>query len=287
MQSIRKRNLIMVLFAVLVIFITANKPKVESKNDIINYVALGDSIAAGYGLADDENNYVDLIGEDLGARTTNLAVSGMTSIELMEMLSSGEYDDVISQADVITISIGSNDLLQPFINRVIKAFGIEDVGDINNTVISELKRKYKDDPFTLIPVIAELNSQIVNNEELYAICKNFEINIFPQIITLIKEKNENAQIIVNNIYNPYYNVSIYGIYDLGKIADSYIDRINLAFIDSINYHCIDIYDVFREEGLTNSNIDFWNLESLNFDPHPNKDGHMMIFSAINSKINVS
>ena len=287
MQSIRKRNLIMVLFAVLVIFITANKPKVGSKNDIINYVALGDSIAAGYGLADDENNYVDLIGEDLGARTTNLAVSGMTSIELMEMLSSGEYDDVISQADVITISIGSNDLLQPFINRVIKAFGIEDVGDINNTVISELKRKYKDDPFTLIPVIAELNSQIVNNEELYAICKNFEINIFPQIITLIKEKNENAQIIVNNIYNPYYNVSIYGIYDLGKIADSYIGRINMAFIDSINYNCIDIYDVFREEGLTNSNIDFWNLESLNFDPHPNKDGHMMIFSAINSKINVS
>ncbi|NLP26050.1 MAG: hypothetical protein GX365_01685 [Clostridiales bacterium] len=287
MQSIRKRNLIMVLFAVLVIFITANKPKVESKNDIINYVALGDSIAAGYGLADDENNYVDLIGEDLGARTTNLAVSGMTSIELMEMLSSGEYDDVISQADVITISIGSNDLLQPFINRVIKAFGIEDVGDINNTVISELKRKYKDDPFTLIPVIAELNSQIVNNEELYAICKNFEINIFPQIITLIKEKNENAQIIVNNIYNPYYNVSIYGVYDLGKIADSYIGKINMAFIDSINYNCIDIYDVFREEGLTNSNIDFWNLESLNFDPHPNKDGHMMIFSAINSKINVS
>ena len=59
MQSIRKDNLLMVIFAVLIVFITADIPKVESKKECINYVALGDSIAAGYGLADDENNYVD------------------------------------------------------------------------------------------------------------------------------------------------------------------------------------------------------------------------------------
>ena len=51
MQSIRKDNLLMVIFAVLIVFITADIPKVESK-ECINYVALGDSIAAGYGLAD-------------------------------------------------------------------------------------------------------------------------------------------------------------------------------------------------------------------------------------------
>ncbi len=286
MQSIRKGNLLVVMLAVLVIFITAGKPKVESKNDVINYVALGDSIAAGYGLAEDESSYVDLIGEDLGASTTNLAASGMTSTELLQMLSSGEHDDVISQADIITISIGSNDLLKPFINRVTKAFGIENVNDINNTVISELTKKYKNDPFLLIPVIAELNSQIVDNEELYEICKNFEVNNFPQIISQIKAKNHDAQIIVNNIYNPYHNVSIYGIYDLGEIADSYINRINMAFSVSPKYNYVDIYDLFREEGLTNSNINFWNLDTLNFDPHPNKDGHMMIFSAVHPKVNI-
>ncbi len=200
MQSIRKDNLLMVIFAVLIVFITADIPKVESKKECINYVALGDSIAAGYGLADGESSYVDLISEDLGARTTNLAVSGMTSTELLQMLSSGEHDEVISKADIITISIGSNDLLKPFISRVTKAFGIENAEDINNNVISELTKKYKNDPFLLIPVIAELNSQIVENEELYGICKKFEVKIFPQIISQIKVKNPDAQIIVNNIY---------------------------------------------------------------------------------------
>ncbi len=286
MQSIRKGNLLVITLVVFVIFITAGKPKVESQNDVINYVALGDSIATGYGLADDESSYVDLISEDLGASTTNLAVNGMTSTELLQMLSSGEHDDVISQADIITISIGSNDLLKPFINRVTNAFGIENVNDINNTVISELKKKYKNDPFLLIPVIAELNSQIVDNEELYEVCKNFEVNNFPQIISQIKAKNHDAQIIVNNIYNPYYNVSIYGVYDLGEIADSYINRINMAFSVSLKCNYVDVYDLFREEGLTNSNINFWDLDTLNFDPHPNKDGHMMIFSEVNPKVNV-
>ncbi|NLK71222.1 MAG: hypothetical protein GX286_07305 [Clostridiales bacterium] len=286
MQSIRKDNLLMVIFAVLIVFITADIPKVESKKECINYVALGDSIAAGYGLADGESSYVDLISEDLGARTTNLAVSGMTSTELLQMLSSGEHDEVISKADIITISIGSNDLLKPFISRVTKAFGIENAEDINNNVISELTKKYKNDPFLLIPVIAELNSQIVENEELYGICKKFEVKIFPQIISQIKVKNPDAQIIVNNIYNPYYNVSIYGLFDLGRIADSYINKINMAFSDSSKYEYVDIYKIFKENGLTNSHIDFLSLDTLSFDPHPNKDGHMMIFSAVNSKINV-
>lgn len=286
MQSIRKDNLLMVIFAVLIVFITADIPKVESKKECINYVALGDSIAAGYGLADGESSYVDLISEDLGARTTNLAVSGMTSTELLQMLSSGEHDEVISKADIITISIGSNDLLKPFISRVTKAFGIENAEDINNNVISELTKKYKNDPFLLIPVIAELNSQIVENEELYGICKKFEVKIFPQIISQIKVKNPDAQIIVNNIYNPYYNVSIYGLFDLGRIADSYINKINMAFSDSSKYEYVDIYKIFKENGLTNSHIDFLSLDTLSFDPHPNRDGHMMIFSAVNSKINV-
>lgn len=285
MQSIRKGNLLVVVLTVFVIFITSGKPKVESKKDVINYVALGDSIAAGYGLAEDESSYVDLISEDLGASTTNLAVNGMTSTELLQMLLSGEHDDVISQADIITISIGSNDLLKPFISRVTNAFGIEDTNDINNSVISELTKKYKDDPFLLIPIIAELNNQIVDNEELYEVCKNFEYNIFPQIISNIKAKNHDAQIIVNNIYNPYYNVSIYGMYDLGEIAESYIERINMAFSVSPKYSYVNIHDLFMEEGLTNSNIDFWKLDTLNFDPHPNKDGHMMIFSAVNPKVN--
>ena len=60
----------------------------------------------------------------------------------------------------------------------------------------------------------------------------------------------------------------------------------MAFSDSSKYEYVDIYKIFKENGLTNSHIDFLSLDTLSFDPHPNKDGHMMIFSAVNSKINV-
>lgn len=250
----------------------------------VDYVALGDSIAAGYGLDETENSYVDLISKELDARTINLAVNGMTSGQLLEKIKSGKYDEVLKKADVISISIGSNDLLQPFISRVSSALGISDPNDINRGVIDDIKKRYKENPILLFSLLGELNSSIINNEELYGFCDNFIFNNFPEILSYIRGINSSAKILVNNIYNPYYGVSIYGVYDLGTIADSYISRINQAFVENGDYTLVDLYEVFKNPGLTNSNIDFSEPDNLNFDPHPNKDGHMMIFSAVNSSL---
>ena len=89
----------------------------------IRYVALGDSIAYGYGLSDrKEQSYVELIRKNLETKydsvfVTNFGENGMQSGELLDILTNPErkeykkYRATIKHADFVTISIGSNDLL--------------------------------------------------------------------------------------------------------------------------------------------------------------------------------
>ena len=82
----------------------------------LDYVAFGDSLATGYGIADSYvYRYADLVGTDTGTPVNvhNLGVNGLTSEQLRAGI---EHDqrakDAIEQAEVITINIGANDLLR-------------------------------------------------------------------------------------------------------------------------------------------------------------------------------
>jgi lysophospholipase L1-like esterase len=79
-----------------------------------DYVALGDSLAAGVGARQGYvNRYAEDIRTDAGARVkvTNLGVSGQTSAQLLRVLRSNtSARRAISGAEVITFNIGINDL---------------------------------------------------------------------------------------------------------------------------------------------------------------------------------
>ena len=96
-------------------------------------VALGDSITSGYGLFQtlknpvnpnilnqrlvSQNAYPQLVGDAIGYRVSNLAVSGWTSTDLLEMITfSNRYRTAIGKADVILLNIGGNDVLGYLIN---------------------------------------------------------------------------------------------------------------------------------------------------------------------------
>jgi lysophospholipase L1-like esterase len=79
-----------------------------------DYVALGDSLAAGVGA---ERGYVDRYAAHLrndteaGVKVTNLGVSGQTSSELLDALRMDEsMRRAIEGAEVVTFNIGLNDL---------------------------------------------------------------------------------------------------------------------------------------------------------------------------------
>ena len=83
--------------------------------ETIRYVALGDSLATGFGA---ETSYVEeyarWIGEQTGSQVevTNLAVDGWTSTDLLQALRGDEQmRSAVSEAHVVTWDIGGNDLL--------------------------------------------------------------------------------------------------------------------------------------------------------------------------------
>ncbi len=80
------------------------------------YAALGDSITVGYGISP-FSSFVTIYSQWLRPRgidrCINRGLNGLTSTQLLDMLQrDGELNNTIRQAAVITVTIGSNDLLQ-------------------------------------------------------------------------------------------------------------------------------------------------------------------------------
>lgn len=78
----------------------------------LSLVALGDSITAGYNLVNPEDAFPNHVG-DGEYEVTNLAVPGWTSTDLLLALKNDPvFAESLQKADVVTLNIGSNDLLQ-------------------------------------------------------------------------------------------------------------------------------------------------------------------------------
>jgi lysophospholipase L1-like esterase len=75
----------------------------------MRYLALGDSYTIGTGASDETRTWPSIIAARLGARLTNPAVNGYTTLDLIR-------DELVYlervQPDVISILIGVNDLVQ-------------------------------------------------------------------------------------------------------------------------------------------------------------------------------
>lgn len=81
-------------------------------------VALGDSITFGYNLPDTNGNTVPSasafpisIGQADHMRVSDLGIPGWTSTDLLNALQSPDFERAIQAANVVSIDIGSNDLL--------------------------------------------------------------------------------------------------------------------------------------------------------------------------------
>jgi lysophospholipase L1-like esterase len=251
------------------------EPVNNNQEDRLNYVALGDSITYGYKLPEGEKNFPTLLAENLDADYRNYAVVGQTSEELLTRLKNGEYN--LENADVITIGIGSNDLLKPF--QAVLAQQLEI--DSGKNAVEQLFLKYYKNPVSLAKEIVPIKEQLIDNPVFNTAVKKFTSETFPEIIKEIKKQNPFAEIIVINIYNPYYNVKIPFIFNLGEICESYITEMNKIFENPEDFTVSDVYTYFKESGMTNVSLSLNEITEISIDPHPTAQGHMVIFSLIN------
>ncbi|MDD4773607.1 MAG: GDSL-type esterase/lipase family protein [Eubacteriales bacterium] len=229
-----------------------------------SYVALGDSIAYGYGLQAAETEcYTNIIAAEAGISAvnyTNYAVNGMTSSGLLNALNNispgSEAYTRLKDASLITVSIGSNDLLSK---------------------LSGVLRTLPDgaDAASLAAIEATLTSE-QKLAEFDAGVESYRTNL-PLIYAQLRTFNPSSQIIMTGFYNPYHGL-ILGAFDFGALSDEYITRMNDILHDGradMDYAIAAIYDAINAPGMTNVNP-----ETSNADPHPNAPGHAAIARAV-------
>jgi lysophospholipase L1-like esterase len=167
---LKLKRLSVLLIVVLALSTIFSSIASAEKKEQPNLVALGDSITAGYhlpgqtGLQPSPNAFPSLIGER-HFNVTNLGVPGWTSTNLLNALTDPRFTNSLRTADVVTLDIGNNDLLQ--------------AAGLTGGVLTSPPDPQK---------IADAAKQLTIN--------------LNSIITIIKTQT-NAPIILYNLYNPF------------------------------------------------------------------------------------
>ena len=182
------------------------KIEVDGKTvlQICHYVSLGDSIAAGHSIdANWETNYgvksqygengntetvivsgcyTDLIANELvgecGRNHTSVksfAHSGDTVSDLMNKLNQDAVRNALKKANLVTVCIGANDVLQPALNDLWEYI---DVGSLANA-----------------EAVIETNLTNLNTDS--------HTTSYVSLFNKLKEINPNAKYVFTTIYNPY------------------------------------------------------------------------------------
>ncbi|WP_332628411.1 GDSL-type esterase/lipase family protein [Halalkalibacter flavus] len=140
----------------------------EKNSDALKLVALGDSITFGSGLEQGAKPFPSLIG-DGNLEVTNLGVPGATSSDLVKSL--GAASESLLNADVVTLTIGGNDLLQN----------------------------------EMIATILQTQEIQVPEEQLYAEVHNIVTTYTQNLQTIVAgiRQHTTAPIVLYTIYNPF------------------------------------------------------------------------------------
>lgn len=274
----KKIKIASVIIAAVMLCMTIAMPAVFAAGEGAKvYTVLGDSIAAGYRLEDYQkdgvtppSSYAALFAGKIGAtKVNNLAKTGSNTADTLTLLSTQTYISAVKEADVITLSMGSNDILGPGGKMICACLGITSLDNAGNAVNAT----------NFLQKMTELSNYINEPEQVKIFndaISGFEAN-WTKIIDRIYELNPDAELIVNNFYNPYAALDLGSSIVIGSTVQGYLNRMN-QYIASHRYNGnrYVVADVTAVMAHTNVGL----LPNFDLDPHPNKDGHSMIADAV-------
>ena len=228
----------------------------------VHYVALGDSIAyGGSGAPGDqwvEDSYADLLSKYFAAHSNkfeyhNLSTPGIDSTALLAQIkepkwsSKGSIAMEIVKSDLITISIGGNNLLGP-----------------------------------LYRYTSGVTTQDEFYEDLSVNIAKFEQD-WPNILKEIRKANPTAKIAVMTVYNPFQFMpeDQFGTNALWFLGNTYLPMINSVIKNNTlaaeyKYQAIDVYSAFEGKEFSEDLTFVYHVE--NSDPHPTEAGHQLIYT---------
>lgn len=247
----------------------------EERAEYKSLTVLGDSIASGCMLPQYEagNNYSapQSFGNMLGAEFEsyrNFAVDGRTTEELLNALKSSdeELDEAISESDVIVISIGGNDFLQPMLSAIMSD---------SELIESMFTEGYQ-------PDMSDEYTQKVLNSALEA-AKNVDVmktlNNISECAALISEVNPDAEIILMTVYNPFPGNELLDA--ASEVAQEQLSLLNfgITMLKSEKVSVIDVYGEFDGKADKYTNIGIMDI-------HPNADGHYRICELLKKRLRI-
>lgn len=304
MIRIEKVILILLITSLLWSFILPNTIRADEltqgKSKYTNYVAIGDSIAAGYGLENiSKDSYAQIIRAHYNIDEKNFSNKGVVGATCEDyyhfITDSGDaetYRNLIKNADLITVSVGSNEILGLIVKAIADGAGVDVIDADGNaiptlTVMAEVQEVFANgDAAKKAEIIASIVNFFSSEETIRNIDSkvNSYKDYWDKIVKEIKELNPDAVIIATEFYNPYYGVKL-GTFDVGEFTDDAINKMNEALEQRSNsesdYKIARIYESFNTKDPRVTNVNFNILESkINLDPHPNKQGHSIIATKV-------
>lgn len=262
-----------IVFVASLLFLMAFTSSVSAatKTGVV-YTALGDSIANGTG-GTDGTGYTDMFYDHLvkiyGAGDfQDLAQDGLSSEGLLEMLTVPSdvygYRAAISQSDYITISIGGNDLLIPFMQELLMVmfshYYDSESEEIDYEGLMVDLEVWQNDPTNpdyvyFREMLANL-SYVTFPDAITAFASNWA-----QIIGTIRTLNPTATIYVNTGYNPFVNVPM-----LQDWVDPFVQLVNAVIMNETlvqmyGYEVVDVYSAFSDYANPNK-LEVGDLSSL-------------------------
>ena len=249
------------------------------------YVALGDSIADGYGLAEDEQAFPELVAAERGYELKTVTSSeGMTSADLLAQLSDKNVAAQVASADVITITVGGNDLMDALYDYLAAQSGglltaetieamLTGAGgeiELGNSVVSLVMGKLAGFP---------------TSEQAASAIKALGTNL-AGMVQAIKAANPDVTIVITNQYNPYGHLDDAAVEAVVSAFDQGVQTLNAALQNLATPAGVPVADVYAlfdasEAAPCNAWVEG---TKANLDFHPNALGHKLIAQAVEAKL---
>lgn len=237
----------------------------EGADEFLCYVALGDSIPNGY-YGEQESEIVGypvLLAMDLkkisGRRVllASFTKNGLTTKKLnANMLAEPSVQDQIAQADLVTLTIGANDLMNEFKTVSREILGNETRFATADEALMALQDGITENPLLLMNVASEIGGWD------YA---SFEEQWILTMENIAAYRSDDAQMAVTTIYNPMENRELPGT--LNAVVEGVILGMNEIIknhAQGYRYQVVDLFDSGIEEHTQSDGL------------HPNQTGQDMI-----------
>ncbi len=248
--------------------------------DELTYLNLGDSIALGLS-ADPESSYYDFYAEylgDYGAVSSDNTFSelGITSWELLgDLATDGDLQEAVSDANIITVSIGGNNLLGGMIGKLFIEYGLNPAENCMEDLTAAIMTAGEDVWYAITEGLTEMLQDPAPDCPLWFGSNQFVAD-WPLILDAIHTINPNAHVIVLTIYNPIDKDEAPVLHDL---IEELLKPMNQVLRQNQGRRA-SVANVHRAFLRESDAVGFSVAWIPHLDPHPTNDGHQMIFEEL-------